>query len=441
VAELAAMNSSQAEHAVDDSIAGLAPTAPPTRSVVCASRASALAMTQTRAVAASLARRGIATTILTVTTAGDRDRTRRIEALGTTNVFVTELETALREGRADYAVHSCKDLPSDLAAGMELAAVSAREDPRDAFCSERYAAFDALPPGGVVGTSSPRRRLQLQALRPDLHYEEIRGNVDTRLRKLREGRYDAIVLAMAGLNRLDLRARHTVAFDTATLVPAVGQGALAIEVRAGNEFLAAELRAAVNDPVAERCVLCERAALRALRAGCSAPIGIYATLRGASVVAAGVRALPDGTILRCELERPAETHAQAEAAGIELAAGLMPPLRPLAVLARTRPGPGRIAEALRACGIEVREVRAGDDGADLAERSPDMLLFPSSGSVGAAEAFLRRLRTLPGPRPWVAAMGAQSRRAAAAAGFEPEAVSESASIEAFVRLVCDRIGR
>ncbi|MBV8117919.1 MAG: hydroxymethylbilane synthase, partial [Candidatus Eremiobacteraeota bacterium] len=280
VGELAEMNPAVAEHAVDTTIERLRENAPEvaTRTVVCASRASALAMVQTRAIAARLAARGIATTILPVTTTGDRQRDRPIERLASVNVFVTELETALRERRANYAVHSCKDLPSDLAIDMRIAAISSREDPRDAFCSERFASFDAMPAGAIVGTSSPRRRVQLAALRPDLRYEDVRGNVDTRLRRLREGRFDAVVLAMAGLKRLRQRATHTVAFPVETIVPAVAQGTLAAETRDDDADLAGELRAAVNDPIAELCVRCERAALRALRAGCSAPIGVHAQL-------------------------------------------------------------------------------------------------------------------------------------------------------------------
>ncbi|MGB6985237.1 MAG: hydroxymethylbilane synthase, partial [Candidatus Aquilonibacter sp.] len=167
----------------------------PVRVVTCASRASALAMTQTRIVAAALAQRGIATTILNVTTTGDREQDRPVSELGTINVWVKELEVALLDGRADYAVHSAKDLPGALEPNMQLAAISEREDPRDAFCSERHTSFDELPSGASVGTSSERRRAQLHALRPDLRYENLRGNVDTRLRKLREGQYDAIVLA------------------------------------------------------------------------------------------------------------------------------------------------------------------------------------------------------------------------------------------------------
>lgn len=286
--------------------------------VVCASRASALATTQARTIAALVARRGIATEILEVTTAGDRDRERPLHALGETNVFVTELEAALRERRADYAVHSCKDLPSELTADMTIAAISVREDPRDAFCSERYERFEELPPGAVVGTSSLRRRYQLESLRPDLRYVDVRGNVDTRLRKLRDGAYDAIVLAMAGLNRLRTRSTHVVAFSIEHLVPAAAQGALAVEVRAGEAALAHELHAAVNDAAAERCVRLERAALRALRAGCSAPIGIHAREHGGRIVADAAYAVA-GSILRERIEDAVSTPQEAQTLGEALA--------------------------------------------------------------------------------------------------------------------------
>lgn len=298
------------------------------RTVVCASRASALAITQTRSVAARVATRGIATEILSVTTAGDRDRERPLHELGETNVFVAELESALRERRADYAVHSAKDLPSELVPDMEIAAISEREDPRDAFCSERYARFEDLPAGALVGTSSPRRRAQLEAIRPDLRYEDLRGNVDTRLRKLRDGRYDAIVLAMAGLRRLGTQATHTVPWPADVLVPAAGQGALAVEVRAGDALLAYEIRAAVNDDRAERCVRCERSALRALRAGCSAPIGIHAVADGTSLRATIVYATPSG-LVREEMASDAPSVAQAEALGDELARRVTARLSPV----------------------------------------------------------------------------------------------------------------
>ncbi|MEO6836190.1 MAG: hydroxymethylbilane synthase [Candidatus Tumulicola sp.] len=443
VAELASMNPTVAEHEVEAAIDRLRGETEkrPTARLIAASRSSALAMTQTRTVAARLAERGIATTILPVTTTGDREQHRAIDQLGSVNVFVTELEIALRERRADYAVHSCKDLPSELGADMQIAAISVREDPRDAFCSERYPSFESLPAGAVVGTSSPRRRLQLAALRPDLAYEEIRGNVDTRLRKLREGHYDAIVLAMAGLNRLRARATHTVAFAIDAIVPAVAQGALAVETRRGDDRVASELRAAINDAAAELCVRCERAALRALRAGCSAPIGIHARLEGGVAIVDGAYAVEGGAILRKCLERRVASAGAAEALGTELAARLLPPpAGRLVVLPRTRERPSRIAEALRAGGVEVIELRAGDAGPDPAERTPDMVLFPSSGAVAAAQTYLARLRPL-GRRPRVAAMGPHSEAAARSAGFEPDAVSEEAAIDAFVGLVRDELGK
>jgi hydroxymethylbilane synthase len=294
----------------------------PDVSVVCASRRSPLAMIQSRTIAARLAARGIATTILGVTTSGDRDQGSAIDRLGSVNVFITELENALRERRADYAVHSCKDLPSTLPNDLQIAAISRREDARDAFCSERYPDFESLPEGSVVGTSSPRRRAQLAAIRPDLRYETLRGNVGTRLAKLRDGRYDAIVLAMAGLNRLGVRATHLVPFEVERIVPAVGQGALAVETRAGDDWLTGLLRSAANDGVSELCVACERAALAAMHAGCSAPIGIHARLdAGGMVVEAAVETQPQ-VLLRHRLQRAVATVEEAEALGTALASEL-----------------------------------------------------------------------------------------------------------------------
>jgi hydroxymethylbilane synthase len=439
VDSLAAMNPIQADDAVEATIEKLrdAQDVRQTSSVVCASRGSALAMTQTRAVAARLALHGTATTILEVRTTGDRITDRPIADLGNVNVFVTELETALREERADYAVHSCKDLPSELAGDMQIAAFSSREDPRDAFCSERFPTFDSLPPGARVGTSSPRRERQLAALRPDLRYEPIRGNVDTRLRKLRDGEFDAIVLAMAGLNRLRVRATHTVAFAAETLVPAVGQGTLAIEVRAGDDVLGAILRDAVNDAASELCVRCERAALRELRMGCNAPVGIHATLDGDTLAIHGAYALPD-EIARVRLERAVASVAEAEALGAELGRALAALVAPMAgttvVLPRTQERASRIAAALRARGAEVVELRAGDSGP---ERAPDILIFPSSGSVAAAREYLGRLRGA-SRKPRVLAMGPESSEAARAAGFPPDAVADEASVDSLVHLAATK---
>ena len=294
----------------------------PESTVVCATRRSPLAMIQSRAVAARLAERGIATTMLGITTGGDRAQERPIDQLGAANVFVNELESALRERRADYAVHSCKDLPSTLPGDMQLAAISRREDARDAFCSERYPKFEELPAGAVVGTSSPRRRAQLAAVRADLRYETLRGNVGTRLRKLREGSYDAIVLAMAGLIRLQERAAYVVPFEVDRLVPAVGQGALAVETLAGNDSLAELLRSATDDPATRLCVVCERAALRAMHAGCSAPIGIHARLFGEQLVVDAAVETQPGTIVRHRLEARVATPTEAETLGVRLAAEL-----------------------------------------------------------------------------------------------------------------------
>jgi hydroxymethylbilane synthase len=440
IGELATMNAGQAEHEVEAIVERLRANDrhQSTGAVVCATRGSALAMTQTRTVAARLALHGLATTLLNVTTMGDRVQDKPIAAIGT-NVWVKELEIALREHRADYAVHSCKDLPGELETDMQLAAISAREDARDVFCSEQYAAFDALPSGAIVGTSSLRRRAFLQALRPDLSYEELRGNVDTRLRKLRDGGYDAIVLAAAGLHRLGIRATHTVPFEIEDVVPAVGQGALAIETRTEDLTLARRLRDAVNDTESELCVSAERAALRTLRAGCNAPLGIHATLSDGTLRITSAYAQVEASILlREKIEARVDSIAEAEALGTLLAkrlAARMTTQARLVVLPRTQDRPSRIAANLRAQGIEVIELREGDLGPD---RDADLLLIPSSGSVLAARSYLETLRDRES-RPRVIAMGPQSGAAASEAGYTPDLISADASIDAFVVLVTEQL--
>ena len=286
---------------------------------VCATRASALAMWQTRSVVALLASGGITSTVLTVTTRGDAVLDRPIAALGSENVFVKELENALRDGRADYAVHSCKDLPSTMPDDLTFAAIAQREDPRDAFCSERYATFEALPPGSRVGTSSPRRRAFLRAARPDLTFDEIRGNVDTRLRKLRDGDYDAIVLAAAGLKRLGLGAKYVVRFAIDMFVPAVAQGALAVQMRADDPRLP-RIQAILNDPQTELAVCAERAFLRTLRGGCQAPVGAHATYDGDFLELHAAIAAADGsTIMRAKRRLPIACGAKIDASAVALA--------------------------------------------------------------------------------------------------------------------------
>lgn len=452
VDELAAMLPGAVEHEVEraaDTLAGVVPAQ--TRPLVCASRASALAMTQTRAMMARLAAAGIPSTVLNVTTRGDAVQDRSIAAIGTDNVFIKELELALRERRADYAVHSCKDLPSTLADDMALAAITAREDARDAYCSERFPAFADLPPGARVGTSSPRRRAQLRALRPDLTYDDIRGNVDTRLRKLREGQYDAIVLACAGLNRLGVRATYTVPFPVDEVTPAVAQGALGIEVRAG-DGIASRLDSLLGEAATTIAVRAERAFLRTLRGGCQAPVGCHATWRDGAFRIVGAIAATDGsTVLRESRDAALGVRdvAAAERLGVELATELLDrggaallagtasgPLNGRVVLLpRTQDRPSRIAPALRDAGAEV--VEAGDSASAknaLGGRVPSAILFPSSGSVSALTEYLEKLRH-DGHRPVIATMGPSSSHTADAHGWPPDVVAPTAEIGTFVQTV------
>ncbi|HET6787857.1 MAG TPA: hydroxymethylbilane synthase, partial [Aquabacterium sp.] len=198
-------------------------------------------------------------------------------------LFVKELEVALEEGRAHLAVHSLKDVPMELPEGFILSAVMEREDPRDALVSNHYASLSELPQGAVVGTSSLRRMVQLQAQRPDLRIEPLRGNLDTRLRKLDEGLYDAIVLAAAGLKRLGLAQRIRQVIDTRTMLPAAGQGALGLEIRADQPDLHAALQALNHRPTLW-ATLAERAVSRALGGSCSMPLAAHATFEGDTLV-------------------------------------------------------------------------------------------------------------------------------------------------------------
>jgi len=247
--------------------------------LVIATRESRLALWQAEHVKALLGERGHEVTLLGMTTRGDQILDRSLSKVGGKGLFVKELEAALEDGRADLAVHSLKDVPMDLPPGFALACVMEREDPRDAFVSNRYAQLDDLPQGAVVGTSSLRRVVLLRALRPDLKIEPLRGNLDTRLRKLDDGQYDAIVLAAAGLKRLGLGQRIRQVFEPEQMLPAAGQGALGIEVRADRQDLV-ELLAPLAHQATWLAVSAERAVSRAMGGSCSMPLAAYATSAG-----------------------------------------------------------------------------------------------------------------------------------------------------------------
>jgi len=245
------------------------------KKVVIATRESRLAMWQAEHVKALLqARLGWQVELLGMTTQGDQILDRSLSKVGGKGLFVKELEVALSEGRADLAVHSLKDVPMDLPEGFALACVLEREDPRDAFVSNQFAGLADLPQGAVVGTSSLRRLVLLKALRPDLVIQPLRGNLDTRLRKLDEGQYHAIVLAAAGLKRLGLESRIRNTFEPAQMLPAAGQGALGIEVRADRADLLAALATLAHMPT-WLAVTAERTVSRAMGGSCSMPLAAF----------------------------------------------------------------------------------------------------------------------------------------------------------------------
>ncbi|WP_366516071.1 hydroxymethylbilane synthase [uncultured Pseudacidovorax sp.] len=289
--------------------------------IVIATRESRLALWQAGHVRALLQALGHTVELLGMTTHGDQILDRTLSKVGGKGLFVKELETALEEGRADIAVHSLKDVPMELPAGFELAAVLEREDARDAFVSPNYARLEDLPEGAVVGTSSLRRTVLLRALRPDLRIEPLRGNLDTRLRKLDEGQYAAIVLAAAGLLRLDLAARIRTIFEPEQMLPAAGQGALGIEIRADRPDLRAALAPLVHGSTWRR-VAAERAVSRAMGGSCSMPLAAFAQDLGdgrLQVRAAWGDAGQAGALVRTELIGLADGLAAAEALGTEAA--------------------------------------------------------------------------------------------------------------------------
>jgi hydroxymethylbilane synthase len=271
-----------------------------------ATRGSALALAQARAVADGLAAGGVRVEVVPMRTEGDRLADARLAAIGGKGLFVREIEEALLRGDAEVAVHSLKDLPAERPAGLCLAAFPERADARDVLVTRRPMRFVDLPPGAVLGTSSPRRRALALALRPDLSVEPIRGNVDTRLRKLDAGQCDGIVLAAAGLRRLGITPPHAETLLPDVFVPAVGQGVLAVEARADDAATLAALRALDHEPT-RLCALAERAFLGRLGASCVTPMAAHARLVAGRLVLDGIVASEDGrTVLRETVEGAAE---------------------------------------------------------------------------------------------------------------------------------------
>ncbi len=272
---------------------------PESRPLVIATRESPLALWQAHHVRALLEQRGHQVRLLGMTTKGDQILDRSLSKVGGKGLFVKELELALEDGRADLAVHSLKDMPMDLPEGFALACVMEREDPRDALVSNRCASLQELPAGALVGTSSLRRVVLLRDAfarmgRTDIRIEPLRGNVNTRLRKLDEGAYDAIVLAAAGLKRLDMAQRIRAAFEPEQMLPAAGQGALGIEVRADRQDMLVALAGLAHMPTWQ-AVTAERAVSREMGGSCSMPLAAHAVWHGAHLrLAAAWGAVEDG---------------------------------------------------------------------------------------------------------------------------------------------------
>jgi hydroxymethylbilane synthase len=261
--------------------------------IVIATRESRLALWQAEHVQARLQALGHSVNLLPMTTQGDQILDRALSKVGGKGLFVKELETALQDGRADIAVHSLKDVPMEMPEGFALACVMQREDPRDALVSPHYASLAALPHGAVVGTSSLRRVVLLHALRPDLKIEPLRGNLDTRLRKLDEGQYSAIVLAAAGLKRLGLASRIAQILEPEEMLPSAGQGALGIEICSDRTDLV-QVLAPLAHAATWAAVSAEREVSRAMGGSCSMPLAAFAVWQGAQLHLRAAYGDPDG---------------------------------------------------------------------------------------------------------------------------------------------------
>jgi len=292
-------------------------------SLTIATRESRLALWQAQHVKSLLEQHGHQVSLLGMTTLGDQILDRALSKVGGKGLFVKELEVALADGRADLAVHSLKDVPMELPEGFSLACVMEREDPRDAFVSNRYADLASLPHGALVGSSSLRRVALLRAARPDLRIEPLRGNLDTRLRKLDDGLYDAIVLAAAGLKRLGLQARIRTTFEPVVMLPAAGQGALGIEVLSARHDVIKALAVLAHHNT-WLAVSAERAVSRAMGGSCSMPLAAFATLNGGTLTMDAAWGDPEGVLdlVSVQASAPVTDLVSAAALGTQLAADL-----------------------------------------------------------------------------------------------------------------------
>jgi hydroxymethylbilane synthase len=278
------------------------------------SRGSMLALWQAHHISALLHERGHQVRLEIIKTTGDKITEVALSQVGTKGMFTKEIEDALAEGRVDLAVHSLKDLPTELPPGFELVAITERVNPRDVFLSVQYDCLDALPKGARVGTSSLRRQAQLKAFRPDLVIHPLRGNVDTRVRKLEEGEYDGIILAAAGLTRLGKTQLVKEYLSEEFMCPAAGQGALGIEIRLGDVKTRKHLEF-LNNADSRAATACERALLNKLGGGCQVPIGAFAEMKDGTLRLTGIVARPDGTEVLREQQTGTDPVALGELVG------------------------------------------------------------------------------------------------------------------------------
>ena len=281
------------------------------------SRGSELALWQANHISALLREQGHTVELEIIKTTGDKITDVALAKVGTKGMFTKEIEEALAEGRVDLAVHSLKDLPTEVPPGFELAAITRRENPRDVLLSKKYGSVAGLPQRARVGTSSLRRQAQLKAIRPDLEVFPLRGNVDTRLRKLEAGEFDAIILAAAGLYRLGRTESVREVISADVMCPAAGQGALGIEIRAG-DTATRDLLKFLDDAASRATTTCERALLNKLGGGCQVPIGAFSEMQGGQLQLHAIVARPDGTQVLRESQVGTDPRQLGEAVGDKL---------------------------------------------------------------------------------------------------------------------------